>query len=145
MKIRTVVVETNSRVGDNWRQRYPTLALHTPRAHVSSACLSTLRMLSHCFSLRCSSALSTVPQELAHLYTTRQTGELARTVLSLHYSYAPVQYPCIQPFGWGTCGWWPGTRFQYPWHSFCSARLPMFPHCLTIMKTLMIGVIPLNI
>ncbi|KAG6813422.1 hypothetical protein H0H92_011119 [Tricholoma furcatifolium] len=33
MNIPTLVIEKNSRVGDNWRQRYPTLSLHTPRSH----------------------------------------------------------------------------------------------------------------
>ncbi|KAL5498274.1 hypothetical protein ACEPAH_2414 [Sanghuangporus vaninii] len=33
MNIRTVVVERNERIGDNWRKRYPTLSLNTPRTH----------------------------------------------------------------------------------------------------------------
>ncbi|KAJ7078780.1 FAD/NAD-P-binding domain-containing protein [Mycena epipterygia] len=33
MQIPTLVIERNSRVGDNWRQRYPTLTLHTPKTH----------------------------------------------------------------------------------------------------------------
>ncbi|KZT01059.1 FAD/NAD-P-binding domain-containing protein [Laetiporus sulphureus 93-53] len=33
MNIPTIVVERNRRVGDQWRQRYPTLSLHTTRAH----------------------------------------------------------------------------------------------------------------
>ncbi|KAL5520428.1 hypothetical protein ACEPAG_9652 [Sanghuangporus baumii] len=33
MNIRTVAVERNERVGDNWRKRYPTLSLNTPRTH----------------------------------------------------------------------------------------------------------------
>ena len=33
MNIRTIVVERNERVGDNWRKRYPTLSLNTPRTH----------------------------------------------------------------------------------------------------------------
>ncbi|KAI5119263.1 hypothetical protein M0805_007266 [Coniferiporia weirii] len=33
MKIKTIVVEKNERVGDNWRKRYPTLSLNTPRTH----------------------------------------------------------------------------------------------------------------
>ncbi|KAH8113515.1 dimethylaniline monooxygenase [Phellopilus nigrolimitatus] len=33
MGIRTLVLEQTARVGDVWRNRYPTLALHTPRAH----------------------------------------------------------------------------------------------------------------
>lgn len=33
MNIRAIVVEQNAKVGDNWRKRYPTLALHTPRTH----------------------------------------------------------------------------------------------------------------
>lgn len=35
MDIKAIVVEKNARVGDNWRKRYPTLALHTPRLHHS--------------------------------------------------------------------------------------------------------------
>jgi hypothetical protein len=35
MKIATIIVEANARVGDNWRKRYPTLTLHTPRTHHS--------------------------------------------------------------------------------------------------------------
>ncbi|KAJ7494498.1 FAD/NAD-P-binding domain-containing protein [Mycena galericulata] len=31
MNISSLVVETNHRVGDNWRKRYPTLVLHSPR------------------------------------------------------------------------------------------------------------------
>ncbi|KAJ7778657.1 FAD/NAD-P-binding domain-containing protein [Mycena maculata] len=31
MNISALVVETNPRVGDNWRKRYPTLSLHSPR------------------------------------------------------------------------------------------------------------------
>lgn len=30
---RTLVIEQTSRVGDIWRGRYPTLTLHTQRAH----------------------------------------------------------------------------------------------------------------
>ncbi|EJC98982.1 dimethylaniline monooxygenase [Fomitiporia mediterranea MF3/22] len=33
MGIRTLVIEQTARVGDVWRNRYPTLALHTPRSH----------------------------------------------------------------------------------------------------------------
>ncbi|KAL5482948.1 hypothetical protein ACEPAI_9543 [Sanghuangporus weigelae] len=33
MNIRTIVVEKTARVGDNWRNRYPMLTLHTPRSH----------------------------------------------------------------------------------------------------------------
>ncbi|KLO16763.1 dimethylaniline monooxygenase [Schizopora paradoxa] len=33
MNIKAIIVEKNARVGDNWRKRYPTLALHTPRIH----------------------------------------------------------------------------------------------------------------
>ncbi|KAK0238271.1 FAD/NAD-P-binding domain-containing protein [Armillaria nabsnona] len=33
MNLPTLVVESNPRVGDNWRTRYPTLTLHTPRSH----------------------------------------------------------------------------------------------------------------
>ncbi|CCM06451.1 uncharacterized protein FIBRA_08715 [Fibroporia radiculosa] len=33
MDIPTVVLEKNKRVGDQWRQRYPTLSLHTTRNH----------------------------------------------------------------------------------------------------------------
>ncbi|KAF8076714.1 FAD/NAD-P-binding domain-containing protein [Lyophyllum atratum] len=35
MNIPALVVENNARVGDNWRKRYPTLTLHTPRTHHS--------------------------------------------------------------------------------------------------------------
>ncbi|KAG6910146.1 hypothetical protein DXG01_012905 [Tephrocybe rancida] len=35
MNIPTLVVEENARVGDNWRKRYPTLSLHTPRTQHS--------------------------------------------------------------------------------------------------------------
>ncbi|KAF5388434.1 hypothetical protein D9615_000675 [Tricholomella constricta] len=35
MSIPSIVLETNARVGDNWRKRYPTLSLHTPRTHHS--------------------------------------------------------------------------------------------------------------
>ncbi|KAJ6622294.1 FAD/NAD-P-binding domain-containing protein [Mycena sp. CBHHK59/15] len=33
MQIPTLVIEKNSRIGDNWRKRYPTLTLHTPNTH----------------------------------------------------------------------------------------------------------------
>ncbi|KAL0581362.1 hypothetical protein V5O48_000626 [Marasmius crinis-equi] len=33
MQIPTLVVERNPRIGDNWRQRYPTLSLHTIKHH----------------------------------------------------------------------------------------------------------------
>ncbi|THU96864.1 FAD/NAD-P-binding domain-containing protein [Dendrothele bispora CBS 962.96] len=33
MNIPCLVVEQNPRIGDNWRKRYPTLSLHTPRSH----------------------------------------------------------------------------------------------------------------
>ena len=33
MGIRTLIIEQTSRIGDVWRKRYPTLALHTPRSH----------------------------------------------------------------------------------------------------------------
>ncbi|KII84019.1 hypothetical protein PLICRDRAFT_46820 [Plicaturopsis crispa FD-325 SS-3] len=33
MNIPAIVVERNHRIGDNWRQRYPTLTLHTTRSH----------------------------------------------------------------------------------------------------------------
>ncbi|GLB34118.1 putative L-lysine 6-monooxygenase (NADPH-requiring) [Lyophyllum shimeji] len=35
MNIPALVIEKNARVGDNWRKRYPTLTLHTPRTHHS--------------------------------------------------------------------------------------------------------------
>ncbi|KAJ3933405.1 MAG: FAD/NAD-P-binding domain-containing protein [Lentinula lateritia] len=35
MKISSLVVDKNDRVGDTWRRRYPTLALHTPKTHHS--------------------------------------------------------------------------------------------------------------
>lgn len=35
MNIPALVIERNARVGDNWRKRYPTLTLHTPRTHHS--------------------------------------------------------------------------------------------------------------
>ena len=33
MNIKTLIIERDGRVGDVWRKRYPTLALHTPRKH----------------------------------------------------------------------------------------------------------------
>ncbi|KAJ7663499.1 FAD/NAD-P-binding domain-containing protein [Mycena rosella] len=33
MNIPTLIVETNERIGDNWRKRYPTLTLHTIKNH----------------------------------------------------------------------------------------------------------------
>lgn len=33
MGLRSLVIERNPRIGDNWRKRYPTLTLHTPRTH----------------------------------------------------------------------------------------------------------------
>ncbi|KAJ6466147.1 FAD/NAD-P-binding domain-containing protein [Mycena vitilis] len=33
MQIPALVIEQNARVGDNWRKRYPTLTLHTPKMH----------------------------------------------------------------------------------------------------------------
>ncbi|KAH8114872.1 FAD/NAD-binding domain-containing protein [Phellopilus nigrolimitatus] len=33
MGLRTIVIERNEYVGDNWRKRYPTLSLNTPRTH----------------------------------------------------------------------------------------------------------------
>ena len=38
MGIRAVVIEQTARVGDVWRDRYPTLALHTPKGHHSCSC-----------------------------------------------------------------------------------------------------------
>ncbi|KAL0581363.1 hypothetical protein V5O48_000627 [Marasmius crinis-equi] len=35
MQIPTLIVERNPRIGDNWRQRYPTLSLHTTKYHHS--------------------------------------------------------------------------------------------------------------
>ncbi|KZP29883.1 FAD/NAD(P)-binding domain-containing protein [Athelia psychrophila] len=35
MNIPTLVVEKNQRIGDNWRKRYPTLSLHTPKTYSS--------------------------------------------------------------------------------------------------------------
>ncbi|KAJ6606230.1 FAD/NAD-P-binding domain-containing protein [Mycena vulgaris] len=35
MGISSLIVETNHRVGDNWRKRYPTLALHSPKKFTS--------------------------------------------------------------------------------------------------------------
>ncbi|KAJ7168404.1 FAD/NAD-P-binding domain-containing protein [Mycena crocata] len=31
MKINALVIESNQKIGDNWRKRYPTLALHSPK------------------------------------------------------------------------------------------------------------------
>lgn len=42
MGISAIVVEKNTRLGDNWRKRYPTLALHTPRTHHSCKLLTFL-------------------------------------------------------------------------------------------------------
>ncbi|KAJ7433671.1 FAD/NAD-P-binding domain-containing protein [Mycena galericulata] len=33
MKIPTLIIETNARIGDNWRKRYPMLTLHTIKTH----------------------------------------------------------------------------------------------------------------
>ncbi|TFK39171.1 dimethylaniline monooxygenase [Crucibulum laeve] len=33
MKIPALIIEQNNRIGDNWRKRYPTLTLHTPRSY----------------------------------------------------------------------------------------------------------------
>ncbi|KLO16583.1 dimethylaniline monooxygenase [Schizopora paradoxa] len=33
MNIKAIVIEKNARIGDNWRHRYPSLKLHTPRKH----------------------------------------------------------------------------------------------------------------
>jgi cation diffusion facilitator CzcD-associated flavoprotein CzcO len=33
MNISALIIERNRRIGDNWRKRYPTLSLHTPRTH----------------------------------------------------------------------------------------------------------------
>ena len=38
MGIPTLIVETNKRVGDNWRKRYPTMTLHTTRFPCESQC-----------------------------------------------------------------------------------------------------------
>ncbi|KAJ4485732.1 FAD/NAD-P-binding domain-containing protein [Lentinula aciculospora] len=35
MKIPSIVLEREDRIGDNWRNRYPTLSLHTPKNHHS--------------------------------------------------------------------------------------------------------------
>ncbi|KAJ7615887.1 FAD/NAD-P-binding domain-containing protein [Roridomyces roridus] len=35
MQIPTLLIEKNPRVGDSWRQRYPTLTLHSPKSHTS--------------------------------------------------------------------------------------------------------------
>ncbi|KDQ62745.1 hypothetical protein JAAARDRAFT_76447 [Jaapia argillacea MUCL 33604] len=35
LNIPTLVIERKARVGDTWRERYPTLSLHTPRMHSS--------------------------------------------------------------------------------------------------------------
>lgn len=45
MNIPTLVVETNNRVGDSWRKRYPTLSLHTPRSHHPSMSFSVVKGL----------------------------------------------------------------------------------------------------
>ena len=45
MRIRTLVVEHNERVGDNWRKLYPTLALHTTRSFCSWKCRSLRRVV----------------------------------------------------------------------------------------------------
>lgn len=33
MKIRALVIDRNARIGDTWRNRYPTLTLHTIKRH----------------------------------------------------------------------------------------------------------------
>ncbi|CAL1707427.1 unnamed protein product [Somion occarium] len=33
MNIPTLLIERNARIGDNWRKRYPTISLHTPKQH----------------------------------------------------------------------------------------------------------------
>ncbi|GJJ15730.1 hypothetical protein Clacol_010008 [Clathrus columnatus] len=33
MNIPTLILEQSDRIGDNWRERYPTLTLHTPKSH----------------------------------------------------------------------------------------------------------------
>ncbi|KAJ8473980.1 hypothetical protein ONZ51_g7524 [Trametes cubensis] len=33
MNLPTLVIESNARVGDNWRKRYPSLTLHSPKGH----------------------------------------------------------------------------------------------------------------
>lgn len=43
MGIRSIVLEKNARVGDNWRKRYPSLSLHTPKTnHACESILSGL-------------------------------------------------------------------------------------------------------
>ena len=33
MRIPTLLIERNEHIGDNWRKRYNSLALHTPKDH----------------------------------------------------------------------------------------------------------------
>lgn len=38
MDIPTLLIEKNDRIGDNWRKRYASLALHTPKEHHQRTC-----------------------------------------------------------------------------------------------------------
>lgn len=70
MNIRALVIEQHERVGDIWRKRYPTLALHTTRRlHESeqAAFESCHRLLTPHASR--TSALSTISRYLASLYS----------------------------------------------------------------------------
>lgn len=39
MNIPTLVIEKNARIGDNWRERYQSLALHSHKDHHQRKCL----------------------------------------------------------------------------------------------------------
>ena len=43
MNIPTLLIERNARVGDNWRERYPTLTLNTIRRHHTRTCLTSTK------------------------------------------------------------------------------------------------------
>lgn len=71
MGIPTLIIDKNNRVGDNWRKRYDTLALHTPKKHHPRQYL--LRMLCIAIDFH-SSSVPTVPIALAYLHPQRQAG-----------------------------------------------------------------------
>ena len=80
MNVRVIVVERNARVGDNWRQRYPTLSLNTPRTHHTRKWFVYLPLFPWSHADGVTSPVFTLPVNLAKVCTTRQSSFLARTL-----------------------------------------------------------------
>lgn len=71
MKIPSIVLEREDRIGDHWRKRYPTLSLHTPKNHHSSKFI--FPSTSSCVVLFYSpwSVIQVISRDLAYIYPTR--------------------------------------------------------------------------